>query len=145
MAYLDTSALVACYCPEKLSAAAEAAVRGSGPPTLSPLAGVELRSALALKIRTREIPEADARRILTAFDAHCAAGVYRFVPVGDREYALAGRWIETFTTTLRALDALHLAAAHANNLTIVTVDRNQARAARALGVACLHVGCGAGG
>jgi predicted nucleic acid-binding protein len=87
----------------------------------------------------REIPEVDARRILAAFEAHCAAGAYRFVTIGDREYALAGRWLGAFKTPLRTLDALHLAAAHAHGLPLVTVDRALARSAQTLGVTCMPI------
>jgi len=57
MSYIDTSILVAYYWPEKLSPAAQAAIRRAGTPTISTLSEVEFISALALKRRTGDIAE----------------------------------------------------------------------------------------
>ena len=95
---------------------------------------MEFRSALALKLRTREIDEASAREVLSTFRLHRVDGVYRVVAIGAHEYAVACEWLETFKTPLRALDALHLAAAFSNDLRLVTADKALARSAKRLGV-----------
>lgn len=136
MAYIDTSVLVAYYCPERLSRAAEKAIRKTDPPVISPLVEVEMFSAVAAKTRVGGIAAQDAGRILSCFRGHYADGVFTIVSIGAREYATACEWLGSFSTALRTVDALHLAAASANGLTILTADRNLARAARRLRVGC---------
>lgn len=134
--YVDTSALAAYYCPEALSPAVERVLRKLDPPTISPLVEVELHSALAIKVRQRGIEATAAGRILAQFRVHLSDGLYRRVPIGAREYTLACNWIARFTAPLRALDGLHLAAAFANDLRLVTTDKQLAQAAKLLGVEC---------
>ena len=55
-AYVDTSVLGACYCPEALSAAAERALRAIEAPVISSLTGVELASLVARRHRARTLP-----------------------------------------------------------------------------------------
>ena len=135
-AYVDTSALVAYYCPEALSPVVERLVRKLAPPTISPLVEVELHSAVALKVRVREIDTTTAGRIVAQFRMHLADGLYRRVPIAAREYALACDWLARFATPLRSLDALHLAAAFANDLQILTTDKRLVQAAKQLGIGC---------
>lgn len=134
MSYIDTSIIVAYYCPEPLSAAAEAFLRADVAPSISPLVQVEFCSALAIKTRTRELSRDAARRILSLFLSHLADGAYGMIPIDAREYLLARDWIASFSTPLRTLDALHLAAAFTNDLPLVTADKTLASASAALGV-----------
>ena len=134
MDYIDTSVLVAYYCPEAFSPAAQEAVLASRGPVISPLVEVELTSAVAMKVRTKDLDRAEAARILSLFHVHVADGYYRMAEIGRREYDLARDWLGRFTTALRTLDALHLAAAFANGLTLVTADKILAAAARRLGL-----------
>ncbi len=134
MGYVDTSTLAAYYCPERLSAKAWRELGKLASPTISPLVQVEVYSAVARKVRVKELDAAAATRILSQFRAHLADGYYRVVPIEGREYGLARDWIGRFTTPLRALDALHLAAAFANDLELLTADKRLALAARHFGV-----------
>jgi uncharacterized protein len=134
MAYIDTSVLVAYYCPEPLSAKAQRAISKLESPTISALVEVELHSAMAIKVRTREVTAADARRVLRLLADHVAQGCYRVLAIGAGEYALAREWLAAFTTPLRALDALHLAAAARAELPLMTADRDLARSGQALDV-----------
>ncbi len=134
MAYIDTSVLVACYCPEPLSAAAQKALGGPGRPSISRLVEIEFHAAVAVKVRARELDPATANRLLLFFRTHLDDGRYAVAPVGNREYDLARGWIGQFSAPLRAPDALHLAAALNNDLTLVTADRDLARAASCFGV-----------
>ena len=130
MAYIDTSVLVAYYCPEPLSQTAESAVRRARPPVVSLLAEVEFCSALSLKTRTGEMDADSAGSILSVFRSHIKGGQYGIVPIGVREYALACEWLSRFSAPLRTVDALHLAAAFSNGQTLVTADRGLARSAK---------------
>jgi hypothetical protein len=134
MAYLDTSLLAAYYCPEPLSEAAQRVVMETPEPTVSRLVEVELYSAVAMKVRMGGLDTRSAGRITSLFQAHLAGGSYHVVPLDAREFAVARDWLGRFDTPLRTLDALHLAAAFANNLPLLTADRNLAKAAALLGV-----------
>jgi predicted nucleic acid-binding protein len=133
-AYIDTSVLVAYYCPERLSAAAEKVICGADAPAISPLTEVEFCSALAIKVRTRELDVKAAERLLFQFRLHLEERRYHIVPVEAKEYVLACEWIGRFSTPLRTVDALHLATAFSSSLRLVTADGNLARAARHFGV-----------
>ena len=134
MGYVDTSALVAYYCPEPLSPVVERILRKLAAPTISPLVEVELHAAVAVKLRRGELDAGSANRIVSEFRLHLEDGLYHVVPIQAREFSLARDWIARFSTALRTLDALHLAAAFANGLTLVTADKGLAKAALALGV-----------
>lgn len=81
-----------------------------------------------------DLPEAN--RIVSQFQLHLDAGLYRVVPIQAREFRIAREWISRFSTPLRALDALHLATAFANGLQLITADRGLATAAGQIGVRC---------
>ncbi len=136
MAYVDTSVLVAYYCPEALSEEAQKAIGAADAPTVNPLIEVEFCSALALKVRTRELEVKAAERLLSRFRLHLEERRYHIVAVEAKEYALAADWIGRFSTPLRTVDALHLASAFSNELRLLTADRGLARCARHLGVEC---------
>lgn len=136
MPYLDTSVLGSYYCPERLSNAVAKALAAVTDPVISPLVELEFTSLLSLKVRTGDLTAADAGLILSRFRVGLANGSYRAVDLGQPEHDLARDWLARFTTPLRTLDALHLAAAFANGLTIVTTDKPLAAAAAQLGATC---------
>ncbi len=136
MAYLDTSVLVAYYCPEPLSGAAQRAIARLEGPSISPLVEVEFCSAVSLKVRTGELDRATAAQIVALCERHVTDGFYGLVPIAAGEYAQARAWLGQFATALRALDALHLAAAFNHDLPLLTADKMLAQAAGALGVGC---------
>jgi predicted nucleic acid-binding protein len=137
MAYIDTSVLVAYYCPEPLSQTAEDTIRGADVPAISPLTEVEFRSALAIKVRKEEMERREAQRVLSRFQAHVEEQRYLMLPIDDTHYVLAAEWIGGFSTTLRSLDALHLAVAFAGEMRLVTADQSLAESADHFGV--LHI------
>jgi predicted nucleic acid-binding protein len=134
MAYIDTSLLVAYYCPEPLSRKVQKILSAIPQPVISPLVEVELYSAVATKVRAREMDARTAGRILGLFQKHLAEGSYGIVPIETAEYALARDWIGRFSSPLRAADALHLAAAFSNDEPLLTADKALALSARYFGV-----------
>lgn len=134
MGYIDTSVLVAYYCPEPLSAVAQSEMAALATPTISRLAEVELYSAVALKVRTGELDIPSANRIVSQFDVHLAAGLFAMVTPDSGHYSLARDWIGRFNTPLRTVDALHLALAFSHGLRVLTSDQAMARSAAVLGV-----------
>lgn len=136
MAYLDTSILGAYYCPETLSAVANAAIATVTDAVISPLVEVEFCSVLSLKVRSAAMDRTDASTVLAQFRVHLGDGLYRLVETGPREFALARGWLERFDTPLRTLDALHLATAFAHHQEILTSDKLLHQAAQQVGVKC---------
>ena len=134
MVYVDTSVLAAYYCPEAMSAEAEKAILHSDVPAISLLVEVELYSALAKKVREGTLSDTDATRIATQFRLHIDDDYYVLLPIRTAHYEIARDWIGRFSTPLRTLDALHLAASFSSDAVLLTADRALAQAARHLGV-----------
>ncbi len=134
MIYLDTSIVVAYYCPEPLSRRAERLIRAQSRPAVSDLTEVELRSALSRKVRTGELQMADATRIVSRFSNHLEEGLYTRLPLERRHFETAAEWLGRFALTLKTLDALHLAVAASEGLQLATADAVLARSAKTLGI-----------
>ena len=130
MLYIDTSVLVAYYCPEVLSELAQDVIVHAEQPAISSLVEVELHSAVALKVRTGELDARSGRDVLAALARHMAHGFFRVVLIGPAEYSRARDWLGRFSSPLRTLDALHLAAVAGNDATLLTADRALAQSAR---------------
>ena len=133
-AYIDTSILAAYYCPEAMSAKAEKAIASIETPVITPLVQVEFSSALSRKIREKSLHEIDAKKIWTRFSLHRDQGLYDIRELAMSHYSLAEKWLVTFKTTLRTLDALHLAFSFETRLPLVTGDKVLAGNAELLGV-----------
>lgn len=133
-AYFDTSVLAAYYCPEVMSIKAEKAISSVETPVITPLVLVEFSSALSRKIREKSISEIDAKKIWTRFSLHRDQELYDIRELSMSHYSLAEKWLVTFKTTLRALDALHMAFSFETQLLLITGDKALARNAELFGV-----------
>ena len=134
MYYIDTSVLVAYYCPEAMSEQVQDFLSEQVKPGISFLTEVELFSAIARKVRMGELGQSDGNRILSKFVSHLDAGLFLVIPVEAHHWKLARGWIGLFNTSLRTLDALHLAIASVGDLVLVTSDQQFIQAADILGV-----------
>jgi uncharacterized protein len=130
--YVDTSVLVAYYCPELLSTKAETFITHQVRPVISSLTEIEFFSAMSRKVREKSIYRRDASRIAAKFLTHVNSQYYASFPVEDHHYKLARDWIGMFSLALRTLDALHLAICSSEGLDIVTADPALFRSAKAL-------------
>jgi len=142
MVYLDTSVLAAYYCPEAMSERAEAAIPRSDIPAISLLTQVELYSALSRKVREHTLSDADATRIAARFRLHIDNGCYVLLPVETAHYEFAREWIGRFSTSLKTLDALHLAICFSSDAVLLTADTGLAKAAKRFGVQTQVLSCG---
>ena len=133
MIYVDTSALVAYYCPEPISDRVEAALLGNPRPTISNLVELELFSAVARKVRTRSLSPRAAERICSMFERHLDGQLYTRAALTTAHFRKARGWLLRWDLPLRTLDALHLAMAVAMDLCLLTADAQLARSAEALG------------
>ncbi len=140
--YLDTSVLVAYYCPEPLSTKVEILLRRQLSPIVSELTEVELNSAVALKVREQGLRQAEAFQVLTQFQQYLDDDLYTKLSLESRHFQLAKTWLSQLQWPLRSLDALHLAAAGISHSPLATADKLLAKAAQALGVNVLLVAPG---
>lgn len=129
-AYIDTSVLGAYYCPEPLSRAAEHLLLRIRRPVISSLAEVEFSSLIARKRRLKELTERQSGSILELFGSHVSEGRYRRMSLSTAHFASARQLIASMKSPLRTLDALHLAAAVAESLPLLTADTSLAKAAK---------------
>jgi predicted nucleic acid-binding protein len=129
-AYIDTSVLGAYYCPELLSSAAEDALRRIDAPVISILSEVEFCSLISKKRRLNQLNQRQAKEVLDLFGTHVAEGFYRRMVLTAEHYLKARQLIVSMAMKLHTLDALHLSAATAESLTLLTADRDLAAAAR---------------
>ena len=134
MQYIDTSVLTGCYCAEARSERMQRALSAVAEPAISPLVEVEFHCAVARKVRAGALERSAAARIFSEFQRHLAEPRFRVVEVRQADYALAREWIARMVTPLRVLDAIHLAVAFSNGLSLVTADEVLAESARRFGV-----------
>ena len=134
MVYIDTSILVAFYCPEKISDQVEDILVKISNPAISQLIEVELTSALSRKVRENALSQEDAISILSLFHTHIDEKSYQYLSIQSKHYTTAMNWIAEFNTPLRTLDALHLAIAAQNKAPLLTADIKFAKSAKTLGV-----------
>jgi predicted nucleic acid-binding protein len=132
MFYVDTSLLVAYYCPEALSEKAEIFLTTQSPLSISTLTELEVFSAVSRKARGKELSRAAASRILAKFLSHLEGRFYTCFSVETQHVRLARDWIGQFNTSLKSLDALHLAVASLEGLTLATADRDLGESAKIL-------------
>lgn len=141
MLYLDTSALLPFYREEPTSAVVERLLLGQQEPVLlSRLSELEVASALARWVRLGELDEAQAGRIENAFREDLRAGRFRVVELDPGDYARAREWLLARKTSLRVLDALHLACAARLDATLVTGDTVMADAGGRFGLEVERLG-----
>ena len=132
--YIDTSVLVAYYCPETLSEQVQSFLSKQLKPAVSDLTEVELFSAVARKVRMGDLSQLDGNRILSKFLSHLDGGLFTIIPLESQYWRIARGWIGLFNTSLRTLDALHLAIASAGDFTMATSDQRLLQSAETLGV-----------
>lgn len=109
------------------------------PIAINALTRVELASTLARWVRTGELDERSANRVESALEEDVAARRFRLRALDTDTYDRATRWLLARRTSLRTVDALHLACAEAAGAALVTLDATFAQAADHLGVATVRL------
>jgi hypothetical protein len=122
--YLDTSLLVAAYTAERNSERLVVWLKGLAgiEIAISQWTRVEFSSALAIKVRTRQITPALQMEAAARF-LSSATGSFTEFPVVSEDFATAANWCADHRSALRAGDALHLAVARRNEATLCTLDK----------------------
>ena len=134
--YLDTSALVKLYLPEKESDTLDACIRGRRDLLISDLSITEIVSAIARRHREGILPAFLCMRIHRKILADIEAGLYVKNDLMPEVHREAERLLLAMDNVpLRAADALHLALAGlAGAASIVTYDMRLVQAAIRLGL-----------
>ena len=123
MFYFDTSAILPYYRQEQASERVQALLQAQTRPVLiSHLTKVEVVSALARWVRMEELTEPEANGIESAFHDDLSHGRFSLCPIEAGHYQRAVHWIGTRKTSLRTLDALHLACAESYGALLFTED-----------------------
>jgi len=133
--YLDTSAILPYYRQEAKSSAIQNLLISLAPPLMiSSLTKVEFASALARWVRMDELTDSQADLIQATFDQDIQSGLFSVTAVEASQYNLAEKWISKRATSIRTLDAIHLACSHSLGATMITSDTILAHAADILGL-----------
>lgn len=123
MLYFDTSALLAYYRQEPASEKVQALLTAQTQPVMiSHLTEVEVASALASWVRMGELSEAQANRIESAFHDDVTHGRFVRCLIEPSHFQRAIHWISMRKTSLRTLDALHLASAEQLQACLISED-----------------------
>jgi uncharacterized protein len=133
--YFDTSALLPYYRNENNSLKIQKFLLDIDPPVLiSRLTRVEFASAIARWVRMTELNEAEASLIENAFTDDMKSGLLVTQSISASHFNQAEKWISSKRTSLRTLDALHLACSWSFEAEIITCDTILHQSAKKLGV-----------
>lgn len=133
--YIDTSALLPYYRNESTSIKVQDFLMNVSPPALiSRLTRVEFASAIARWVRMDELNEAEAGLIENAFTDDIKSGLFIAQSLSPSHYNQAEKWITSRKTSLRTLDALHLAVSWSSEAEMITCDKILYQSASKLGV-----------
>lgn len=134
LAYFDTSLIAPLYRHEPLTPVAEA-LHQQYRPVISLLTEVELASTVARWVRMGELTPEQAASIDRVFTEDLRLDTFERAELSERQYWQARTWLQQRNTSLRTLDALHLAVAAGQGWPIFTADRQLHEAAQSLGCA----------
>jgi predicted nucleic acid-binding protein len=135
--YLDTSLLTAALTPEIHTQIAQQAIAHE-PSFVSAWVEIELAAALSGKCRAGKLDNAGRLAAWSLFRS-LLADELGMLPVGEREHRRATELALEGAPGLRGADALHLAIASLHDATLYTLDRRQAEAGEALGLAVRYL------
>jgi predicted nucleic acid-binding protein len=138
--YLDTSVLVSGLTPEPESQriAAWIATLTAEELVISDWVVTEFSAALSIKLREKQIDEAQRAVALAAFSRFCIDNV-TVLSVSREQFHAAAGLATQYAVGLRAADALHLAICADYGATLCTLDRRLSTAGTALGITTLLV------
>lgn len=134
--YLDTSVIVSFLAREPASERVLGWFEANAEEQLciSDWVTTEVASALSMKVRTGKL-DLDARAIALSAFARLEAETFVRIGIRPHHFRAAARLVDNQALGLRAGDALHLAIASAEGLTLATVDKRLHASGPALGIA----------
>lgn len=134
MRYIDTSVIVSALVPENTSERATEwlALQPFATLLITPWVTVELSAALARKVRTGRLSEADRDSALVEYHTGLLPNLAIY-PIELGHYLIAAEISGQHAAAIRGPDALHLAVASAYDAPLCTFDRRLAAGAATLG------------
>lgn len=130
--YLDASVLVPIFFDEPTSPLVDRFVKSLDQPRMvSAFALGEVFSAVSRLVRMGQVPVEVALVRLSDLDLWCEQRAQTFETEAS-DIRLAARFVRRMTLNLRMPDAIHLATVARQGLTLATLDRRLADAARSL-------------
>ena len=143
MTYIDSSAVVPLYVPERFSTAARTVVQDVGQIPFTALHRLEVPNAFELLVGRGSITPEECRAILQHVQDDLESQRLMQVALDlERVFVDAGELSRRYTAKLlaRGLDLLHVAAAHhALCKTFVSADDRQLAAAKASGLTVVDI------
>lgn len=141
--YVDSSALVPVYVPERFSKAARSVVRTAGQVPFNALHQLEIPNAFEQLVGRAAMTRDQCRAVqLQLRDDIENQRLMPASPDLDRLFAAAGELSRLYTSKFlaRSLDLLHVAAAHVSLCTVfVSADDRQLAVAKASGLATVDI------
>ena len=132
--YADASLLVALFSVDAFTARARDFLRELEPTlVVSDFAAAELASALAKKLRVRDLSADEVRSAFASFDAWAGSRGPR-LETTTADVSRAEAILRRLDLALRTPDALNLAIAERHEASLATFDVRMAESARALGL-----------
>jgi predicted nucleic acid-binding protein len=141
--YVDSSALVPIYVPERFSAAARDAVRGAGQVPFTPIHNLEVANAFELLVGRELMSRDECRSVLRQLRDDLES--HRLVNAAvdlEQVFTQATEFsrLHSAKHLARSLDLLHIAAAHvAMCTTFVSADDRQLAVAKATGLRTIDI------
>ena len=127
--YIDTSCLAAYYLPEPKSETVQEAIQQNETIVISYLTEIELLSAIKKRQRMGDLSDEDGNKTWKLFKKHRKSGLFEISELGADVFKSAELMMQTTTTALRSLDAIHLGIAHAYGYNLFTFDKTMIRVA----------------
>ena len=127
--YIDTSCLAAYYLPEPKSDTVQEIIQQNETVVISYLTEIELLSAIRKRQRMEELSENDGTKTWKLFKNHRKSGLFDIAELDADVFKSAELLMETTSTALRSLDAIHLGIAHAYGFDLYTFDNTMIRVA----------------
>jgi predicted nucleic acid-binding protein len=141
--YVDSSALVPVYVPERFSSAARSAVRTAGQVPFTALHQIEVPNAFELLVGRKQISRDECRAIQAQLRTDVEDQRLMSVSLDlDRMFADAFELSRLYAAKhlARSLDLLHVSAAHLALCTMfVSADDRQLAVAKASGLATIDI------
>lgn len=137
--YLDTSVIVPFNAPEKVSTKVEQFITQQNDlPISDELVGAFV-SVVAKKMRMKEMPLVDAKRITVSFQSHIDDSYdYKF-SLDPAHFKTARVHLNRFDLILSTHDALHLIIVMLGNPTIGTFDNSLHKTGKNIGISTIHM------
>jgi uncharacterized protein len=139
--YLDACVLIPLFIAEESSSKVREFIwRKTGEIMVSDLAISEFGAAISLQVRTGRLEQDYAKHIFALFDKW-AAFEADLQLISPKDVARASELVRLFDLKLLTPDAIHLSICQRVGMSLVTLDKRLAQAARALGVGVLEPAC----